>query len=162
MNKKDLQRLDHILSQPRFSHSKLLELWRAEAKVTEDEPKGTRSSQQNRALHMWLSQVADALNEAGMPMQKVLTVDIEWNQDSVKEYLWRTVQKSLLKKDSTTQLSKLEVTRVYEALNRLLGEKWGIHIPFPSQEHRSDLLDGMDIDIRGTDAYPDDYKEPLL
>lgn len=158
MNKQDIQRLDHILSQPRFSHSKLLEAWRAEAVVTEDEPKaGTRTLTQNKALHLWLSHVATALNEAGMPMQKVLTVDLDWDGETAKEYLWRPVQKSLLKKDSTTQLSKTEVTRVYEALNRLLAEKWNLHVPWPSDEQRS--LEGAEgylggWDIRNSDRYP--------
>ena len=158
MNKQDLQKLNNILAQPRFTHTRLLEQWRDTAEVTEEAPKGTRTSAQNRAMHMWLSQVATALNDAGLPMQKVLTVDLDWDGETAKEYLWRPVQKSLLKKDSTTQLTKEEVTRVYETLNRLLGEKWGIHVPFPndvdrSLENAAGYLGGYDI--RNSDNYPE-------
>jgi hypothetical protein len=97
----------------------------------------TRTEAQNRALHLYCEQVADALNSGGLTIEQVLknfTMELEWSKESVKEILWRTAQKRLLGKTSTTELSKQEdVSKVYEATNRFLA-KLGIHIPFPTYE----------------------------
>lgn len=96
-----------------------------------------RTDQQNRALHKFFEQVADELNAAGYSVQEVLTkhtsIDIPWNKESVKDILWRTVQVRLLGKRSTTELSKQQdIDAVYDVVNRFLGERLHIHVPFPS------------------------------
>ncbi len=96
-----------------------------------------RTEQQNKAMHLYFEQVAQALNDAGLSIEQVLqnfTMELNWNKDSVKEILWRTAQKRIVGKHSTTELNKREdITRVYEAVNRFLA-KLGIHVPFPSME----------------------------
>lgn len=94
-----------------------------------------RTAQQNKALHLFFEHVAKALNDAGLDMRKVMkpTVEIPWMKETVKEYLWRTVQDWQLGKKSTTELTKQEVDKVYETLNAHLG-KLGVHVPFPSEE----------------------------
>ena len=99
--------------------------------------KDKRTRKQNKALHLYFTQVANALNEAGLDMRKVLkqSVDIPWTAERVKEFLWRPVQKTYLNKESTTELNKLkEIDEIWEILNRHLSEKFGIYIPFPSVE----------------------------
>lgn len=59
-------------------------------------------------------------------------MDIDWTPELVKELLWRTAQKAITGKDSTTQLDKVEdINIIYEHLNRHLGQLFGIHVPFP-------------------------------
>lgn len=93
-----------------------------------------RTVQQNRALHRYFGLIAERLNEAGLDMKKVLKpgVDIPWSTAAVKDYLWRPIQTLQLRKKSTTQLTTKEIDVVYDTLNRLLAEKFGIHEPFPS------------------------------
>jgi len=96
---------------------------------------GVRSGTQNSALHLYFTLIAEALNLGGYTVQIVLKekVELDWDSDKVKELLWRPAQQAILKKDSTTQLSKIgDIDNVYEHLNRHLSEKFGIHIPFPS------------------------------
>lgn len=92
-----------------------------------------RTIQQNKALHTFYQQLADELNQAGLDMKKFLKpeVDIPWNKDTVKEFIWKPVQDAQLRKGSTTELTTKEVTEIYETLNRFLGEKHHIHVPFP-------------------------------
>lgn len=93
-----------------------------------------RTAQQNKAMHLWFTMVADALNAAGLDMRKTLKPEIEipWSGENVKDFLWRPVQKTMLGVDSTTDLkSKDDIDKVYDVLNRHLGEKFQIHIPFP-------------------------------
>jgi hypothetical protein len=93
-----------------------------------------RTSQQNNALHLWFSWVARELNEAGYSVKVVLSkkLEVDWNTELVKEILWRTAQRSITSKKSTTELNKMEeIDLIYNHLNRHLGEKFGIYVPFP-------------------------------
>ncbi len=96
-----------------------------------------RTNPQNKALHKYFESLAEALNEAGLDMRLVLkeSVQINWTKDNVKNYLWRPLQKALLKKKSTTELDKAkDIDLVYDHLNRHLGGKYGITVLFPSDE----------------------------
>jgi hypothetical protein len=81
--------------------------------------------------------LAEQLNDNGLSMQKVLkpSVEILWTPESVKEYLWRPVQKAMLNKQSTTELESKEIDQVFQILNKHLGEKFGIVLEFPSEDH---------------------------
>lgn len=101
-------------------------------------PKKSRTLSQNSALHLFFTQLSDALNDAGLPMNEMLTVNIDWTPDNVKKHLWAVFQKKIYHTDSTTQLDKHEqITKIHETLMRELGEKKGIeYIPFPSEEKK--------------------------
>lgn len=95
-----------------------------------------RTTQQNKALHKFYSELALALNEAGLDMKRTLKpeIDIPWNGDTVKDYLWRPIQQAQLGKESTKELTTKEIDAVYDTLNRHLGDKLGVHVEFPSIE----------------------------
>lgn len=80
--------------------------------------------------------LADELNNAGLDMRRTLKqeVEIPWNADTVKEYMWRPIMKAQLGKESTTELETKEIDMVFDTLNRYLGDKHGLHTPFPSIE----------------------------
>lgn len=79
-------------------------------------------------------QLADQLNESGFDMKRTLkeSVDIPWTPDLVKEHLWRSVQKAVTGKESTTQLTSTEIDKVFEILAKHLGEVTKLEIEFPS------------------------------
>lgn len=99
-----------------------------------------RTSQQNKSLHLYLSQVAHELQNQGQTMQDVVKaikkVEIVPTGKNLKELVWREIQKALLNKESTTELTKHEVDEVYEVMNKWLGQNFEIHIPFPSDPER--------------------------
>ncbi len=94
-----------------------------------------RTASQNNSLHLYFSLVSEALNESGLTIEKVIdnfTMEHEWSPALVKELLWREAQRFATKKESTTQLNKLqEIDKTFEIVNRFLA-KLGIHVPFPS------------------------------
>jgi len=100
-----------------------------------------RTTQQNRAVHKYFALLAETLNEAGLDMRQTLKpdVDIPWTPLNIKTYLWKPIQLAQLHKESTADLTTDEVNKVYEVLNRHLGEKLGVHVEFPSSEEQ--LLD---------------------
>ena len=100
----------------------------------ENKKERQRTKLQNRALHKFFALLAEELNDAGYDMKKTLKpeIDIPWSKDTIKEYLWRPIQEAQLRKCSTTQLNTKEIDKIYNTLNRHIGERFGIHVPFPS------------------------------
>lgn len=104
-------------------------------KNKKDEEK--RTKQQNRALHLFFRLLAEKLNDAGLDMKKTLkeSIDIPWDEYTIKRDLWKPIQKAVLHKDKTRKLlKKKEIDDVYNVLNRHLGETFGVYVPFPSEE----------------------------
>lgn len=102
--------------------------------LTQKEEK-QRTSQQNKALHVYFQLVADILNDAGLDMRAVLKpeVEIPWSRNTVKDFLWRPIQEIQLRKKSTTELTTKEIDLIFDTMNRHLA-KHGIHQAFPSIE----------------------------
>jgi hypothetical protein len=97
-----------------------------------------RTTKQNSSLHVYLKAVSKALNDAGYDMKKVMKpeVEIPWDDDGLmaKEHLWRPIQKIMLDKESTTEPERGDYTKVYEVLNRHLSAKFGISVPWPTND----------------------------
>ena len=93
-----------------------------------------RTELQNRSLHLYFTQLAEELNNSGYDMKKVLkpSVDIPWNSKSIKEFLFRPIMKIQTGKSSTTELTTKEIDEIYDVINRHIGEKFGIHVEWPS------------------------------
>jgi len=99
--------------------------------------KQSRTNQQNSALHLWFTQLSEALNQDGFDVRATISQDIDmmWTPVLVKELLWRPTQKLLFNKKSTTSLDKMmEIDKIYDVINKVIGERCGIHIPFPNWE----------------------------
>ena len=93
-----------------------------------------RTSQQNKALHVFKGLVANELNDRGLSIQKVLVkkaVEIDWNGDLVLDLLWRTLQVAITGKKSTTEPSPEEYIKIYDTINRHLSFNFGVHVPWP-------------------------------
>ena len=98
-----------------------------------------RTLTQNAALHLFLTRLAETLNEAGFDMRRVLKHDAEipWSPATAKDFLWRPIQEALTQKHSTTEITTVEPTVIHETLCRHLGSKLGITCPaWPSKEQR--------------------------
>lgn len=88
-----------------------------------------RSTRQNAALHAWFRDVANELNAKGIDYKHFFTrFDFEFTEHSVKDHLWKPVQKAVLGTDETHKLERDQVSKIYDVLNRKLSEH-GIHIP---------------------------------
>lgn len=98
-----------------------------------------RTASQNNALHKYCELVAEALNEAGLTIEKVIenfTMEHQWHKGSVKELLWREAQRAAIGKESTTELAKqCDIDKVYDIVNRFLSKLKVESIPFPSEEN---------------------------
>lgn len=92
---------------------------------------------QNNSLHKYFELVSEALNNQGLDFTKIFTnpVAIMITPELVKECMWRPIQKSMFKKLSTTTLEKQqEIDKIYDVMNKFLGEKFGVYVEFPNKE----------------------------
>lgn len=100
-----------------------------------------RTDAQNKSIHLYLSWVAQELNNQGQTMQdvvkKINKVEIRPTTENLKEIVWREIQKAMFDKESTTFLTKGEVTQVYDVMSAWLAKNFGIDIPFPFNEEKA-------------------------
>ena len=102
----------------------------------------TRSGKQQAAMEVYFRLAAERLNDAGVYQQidtKFFSepMEIPWTQESFKN-IWKLVQNKMFEIESTTAIHADKVSKVYDAMNRGISERTGVHIPFPSK----DMLDG--------------------
>ena len=96
-----------------------------------------RSQTQNAALHLFCSQLADALNDAGFDFRAFIKegYPVPFNENLVKEHLWKPIQKAITGKDSTTKPERHEYALIYDSLNVKLAEH-GLFVPWPCKESK--------------------------
>jgi hypothetical protein len=96
----------------------------------------TRTSLQNRALHKYLTLLSAALNDGGYSVQTVLShaVDRDWDLNTAKGALWRPLQNIICDVESTAEAERKDYVDVFEVLNRFMGAKFGVHVPWPERE----------------------------
>lgn len=96
-----------------------------------------RTISQNSAAHLYFSQLANALNDAGYDVGTTIKVPVDFTSETVKEYMFKPIMIALYpEKTSTTELSTVEIQKVYENLNRMTCDKFGIGLAFPSYEQQ--------------------------
>jgi hypothetical protein len=92
-----------------------------------------RTELQNNALHLWCTQVAEALNAGGVPYKLLVSdMNITHTMESTKS-LFKLILDAKFRVTSTSQMTSKQCVEVFEDLNAILATK-GIHIPWPSNE----------------------------
>lgn len=94
-----------------------------------------RSDQQRKSIELYCKKVAKAMNDAGHSVQETFTAPIDLSQENVKDGMFKVIMHALWPdKTSTTELDSDQVTEVYENMNRITAERYGISVDFPSVE----------------------------
>ena len=94
-----------------------------------------RTLTQNAALHLFCKLLAEALNDGGYDFITFVKegYPVPFNEDLVKNHIWRPVQKAITGKESSTKPETHEYPLIYDALNMKLAEH-GIFVPWPCKE----------------------------
>jgi len=93
-----------------------------------------RSIQQNRSLYKYFDLLSATLNANNFDVQIVLSPNTEWSAEGVKLLLWKPVMQAVTGRSSTAKLTTTELTEIYDIINKALGERLGLSVPFPSIE----------------------------
>ena len=99
------------------------------------EIKQTRSNLQNRAIHLWFTFCADALNSSGEYFQyldyKNVSAEMPWSGEMFKTYWIKPIIKVLYDIDSTTKLKTNEIDQLIDVISKRFAEN-GLTVNFPS------------------------------
>lgn len=119
------------------ARARLSNLIAAEKVVEVREIKNTRSSQQNRALHLYFKFITQELNEMGHEFTylgvKGYELSTTYTEEIVKNFFWRPIQKALFEIESTKEIDTDQMNQIIDVINKFFAEK-GVFIPFPSYE----------------------------
>lgn len=100
------------------------------------EVKKTRSNLQNRALHLYFTYCSEALNDCGFEFSyrdvKGMEIEIPWNGELFKSFVWKPIQITLFDFESTTQLITEQINQILDVLSRHFAGL-GITVNFPSK-----------------------------
>lgn len=67
-------------------------------------------------------------------MKEVVSLPISPTMENVKECIWRKIQLAMYPdKTSTTELSTVEMQKVYEQFNSIMAEKFGVSRDWPTR-----------------------------
>ena len=106
----------------------------------------TRTSAQNRGLHLYFSFVANELNELGIQYQYTgisgKTFELRYTSDLVKEFIWRPIQVAMFKKKSTRNLTTQEMNEIIDVITNFFADR-GVVIEFPNIDS---LFHSMELD----------------
>ena len=135
------QRVQKVFSQgvstANEANALIVELWneveRLRALVPED-----RTEKQSSSRWLYLEAIAKQLNDAGIDRQKLITVikenaGVNAQNDRQTLYLdyWRPVHDALYPEKS--RLSKVEIQKVYEAMNNHCANTFGASAAWPDK-----------------------------
>lgn len=102
-----------------------------------------RTIKQNSSMWKFCQQIAERCNDAGYEMQTTSpvlskTIETPWTDRSVMDNIWMPVQRAMYpnKSESSSELDTYEVSPVAETVIRFLGEKYKIHVAFPSKDFK--------------------------
>lgn len=91
-----------------------------------------RTLQQNKSLHKYCTDVASLLNESGIAMSVFFqNLEADYTMEIIKE-LFRKFAKVKYGKVSTKELSTIEMTAIFEDINRHLSQ-FGLHVEWPNK-----------------------------
>jgi len=98
--------------------------------------------QQQKALHLFFTQLACELNREGKTMTMILNrfvIEAPVTKNSIKELVWKPLQEAMYSKKSTTELlKKEEIDGIYDALNKFFAEELQVIVPpFPSLDKQN-------------------------
>lgn len=104
-----------------------------------------RSSSQNSAIHLYCTQLAEAMDELHLDMKLVVkeSFRIQPTMQNVKDIIWKNIQYALFHIKSTKQLKKgqKQIDLIHDHIVRHLAEnpytKEVPYIPFPSKEEEN-------------------------
>ena len=101
------------------------------------EIKNKRTISQNSSLHLYFDFIAEWLNELGVEFTyngiKGVELSTMYTPHIVKEMIWKPIQLTLFKTDSTTKLTTDNMNKIIDILTKFFAEK-GINLQFPSIE----------------------------
>jgi len=139
MTKEEYDELSDILINNPFQIRPRLKEFMRKAVVGEvaEKQKVYRTNKQNAALHKYLGDLANALEESGIDQKMFIDKLKGWTIPITPEFLkeiWKIKQEKMFMHESTTKLTTSEINRIYDVINKFTSQEFGVSEAFPSME----------------------------
>ena len=97
----------------------------------------TRTAKQNAALYVYLRQLSQTLNDAGLSINTFFKegYEVPFNEETVKIEIWNKMQEALTGEVHSSEISPKQMSEVYDRVNLALA-KHGVHVPWPSKDSK--------------------------
>ena len=96
-----------------------------------------RTSQQNKSLYKYFTEVSNECNNRGvdqkMIMDSLTGYKVPTTPESIKE-MWKSIQFTMYGTTSTRDLESTHIDKIYDVMNLLFSEEFGVSQAFPSRE----------------------------
>ena len=97
-----------------------------------------RTNKQNNSFHLYCRQVAKVMKDGGITQRVVINamkegVEIDASEVFIKS-LMQVMSEALNEQKHTHLLTKKQMSKLYFVFDRWLGERFGIHVEWPSDE----------------------------
>jgi len=106
-------------------------------KVDLTQKKDTRTSIQNRALHLYFNFISEELNNLGLEFHyqglNIIEITTPYTPEIVKNFFWRPIQIALFDIESTTKINTHQINQIIDVITKFFGDK-GVMVEFPSIE----------------------------
>jgi len=116
---------------------RLKELIALEKRIELKRLSNSRTSQQNRALHLLFKIISDQLIEMGLEFRfsglNVVTICVPYTDSIVKDFIWRPIQVAMFDIKSTRDINTSQINEIVEVIAKFFAER-GVVIEFPSIE----------------------------
>jgi len=106
------------------------------------EVSNSRTTQQNRALHLYFTMIAEQLNELGLQYQYTSIVgeifELRYTTELVKEYVWRPLQVALFKIERTKKINTQQINEIIDVITLFFSER-GVDLRFPNIDYLMEM-----------------------
>jgi len=118
---------------------KLVEAGESEL-ITEISDMTTRTTAQNNSLYKWERELAKKLNDGGIPFgDVVIKLPREFTQPNIHALIVHPLLAALYPdKTSTAQLSTTEIQDIWMRADKVIEERTGVAVDWPSEESMSE------------------------
>ena len=102
-------------------------------------PEQNRTAQQNKSLHSTLRDMASQLNDAGFNFSEIMKhiaekgLKVPYTEENLKQ-LFSAIATAMYNKESTTELTTVEMQEVWKVMANRIGVFTGINVEWHSNE----------------------------
>lgn len=100
----------------------------------------TRSNAQNASLHLYFTQLAEQLNNAGYTFTNALGMEIPFTMELIKESIWKPTQFEMFGTKTTTKLTTEMINQLIDVFSLHFGQR-NIYVEFPNWQSFLNKID---------------------
>ena len=128
------------MDQPFWEIRKLIDAGRSVCITVDTEIERARTTKQNKSLHKYCQRIADGMNDSGTTHRDLVGsfkegFSLPVTMHMIKD-IFREVGKAMYKKESTADLTTVEIQEVYRVVDQRFSEITGVSAPWPSLENQ--------------------------